>query len=95
MLKIELKKIKEKNNFLQEKIKKIIDENVKDKDKNNKKDEIFENNYTMTINNTNEKNNNIGDCSLSEIKENKENNISYKKGVKQKNNYINLKIIQY
>ena len=88
LLKIELKKIKEKNNFLQEKIKKIVDENVKDKDKINKKDEIFENNYSMTINNTNEKNNNIGDFSLSEIKEN---NISNKKGVKQKNNYIESK----
>ena len=95
LLKKELKKIKEKNNALQEKIKKIIDENIKDK--NNKKDEIYDNNYTININNTENncvgfKGNNymtLGDCSLSEIKEN--NIISNKGLIKQKNIFTESK----
>ena len=96
LLKKELKKIKEKNNALQERIKKIIDENIKDK--NYKKDEMYDNNYTININNTENncvglKGNNymhtLGDCSLSEIKEN---NIINNKGlIKQKNIFTETK----
>ena len=93
LLKIELKKIKEKNNYLQERIKKIINENIKDKNNNKKEIELNDNYYNYSVNTTennyikNKGNNNyihtLGDCSLSEIKEN--NTSTNKGGIKQKN----------
>ena len=88
-LKKELKKIKEKNNLLQEKIKKLNKENIKNKI--NIGNEIYENMNTNNVN-YNYYMHTLGDCSISEIKEN--NNLiasSLKKKVNHNinNDYIN------
>jgi hypothetical protein len=88
LLKKELKKIKEKNSALEDRIKKIMNDNSKYK--NNKKElDLYENNFTVntTENNyINLKGNNyvhtLGDCSLSEIREN---NVTNNKSLKPKN----------
>ena len=88
LLKKELKKIKEKNSALEDRIKKIMNDNSKYK--NNKKElELYENNYTVNTTENNYINlkgsnyvHTLGDCSLSEIREN---NITNNKSLKPKN----------
>ena len=88
-LKKELKKIKEKNNLLQEKIKKLNKENTKNKI--NIGNEIYENMNTNNVN-YNYYMHTLGDCSISEIKENNNliaSNLKKKVNHNINNDYIN------